>query len=59
MFNLEVLLLRGRTTARSVGLVSFHEDIEILQVEDQIAVSEDRVSTLKIRYLKLRGRLFI
>lgn len=45
MFNLEVLLLRGRTTARGVGLVSFHEDIEILQVEDQIAVSEDRVST--------------
>ena len=30
---------------RGVGLVGCHEDTESLQVEDQSAVSEDRVST--------------
>lgn len=30
---------------RCVGLVGCHKDTEILQVEDQSAVPEDRVST--------------
>ena len=38
-------VLRGRTTTRCVGLVGFHEDTGILQVEDQSEVLEDRVST--------------
>ena len=36
---------------RGFGFISFHKDIEFLQVEDQSAVTEDQVVPVKTGYI--------
>ena len=47
--------MRGIGILQVIGFISFHKDIEILQVEDQSAAPEDQVIPEKTRKHLVKG----